>query len=85
MKTEINLATVLQRINMLTTPPIAPVIGRGFKRVELTDSQEVIDAVQFKKCPHIAVVSVRKAVNGFGKIGYPKSVFCYPEFAALFA
>jgi len=81
---EINLVTFKQRLSMLTNPPAKPVSGRGFERVELTDDSEIVDFAIYKKHPHVAVVSVRKSVNGFGKIGYPKSVFVSPEFFALF-
>ena len=84
MQTEINLATVKQRLNMLSAPPAKPVSGRGNVRVKLTDDSEIVDFLIFKKHPHIAVVSERKAINGYGKIGYPKSVFVSPEFASLF-
>jgi hypothetical protein len=83
-QTEINLATFNQRLKMLTAPPAAPVSGRGNVRVELTDAPEIVDAAMRASTPHVAVVSVRKAVNRFGRLGYPKSVFVSPEFAALF-
>lgn len=84
MKTEINLVTVKQRLQMLSNPPSAPVMGRGNVRVELTDDTEIVDFLTLNKNPHVAVVSVRKPINRFGKIGYPKTVFVSPEFAALF-
>lgn len=83
--TEINLTTFKQRMDMLTTAPAKPVSGRGFERVELTDDSEIVDFAIAKKNPHFAVVSVRKPINRFGKIGYPKSLFTSPEFASLFA
>lgn len=82
--TEINATTIKQRLNMLTNPPAAPVMGRGNARVELTSDETIVNELIYRKHPHIAVVSVRQAINRFGKIGYPKVVFCSPEFMALF-
>jgi len=83
-QTEINLTTFKQRLAMLPNPPAAPVNGRGFVRKLLTDESEVVDYAIGLNNPHIACVSERKAINGCGKIGYPKSVFVSPEFFELF-
>ena len=83
--TEISLVTFKQRLAMLSNLPASPVKGRGFKRELLTDDSEIVDfAISMRDNPHVAVVSERKAVNRYGKIGYPKSVFVSPEFYALF-
>lgn len=82
--TQINLATFKQRLSMLVNAPAAPVKGRGFVRELLTDDSEIVDFAIGLNNPHVAVVSERKAINGYGKIGYPKSVFVSPEFFALF-
>ena len=82
--TEINLATFKQRLSMLSNAPASPVKGRGFVRELLTDEAEIVDFAMNLNNPHIAVLSERKSINGFGKIGYPKSVFVSPEFFALF-
>lgn len=82
--TQINITTVTQRLAMLTTPPVKPVTGRGHVRVELTDAPDIVDPLINSNHPHVAVVSVRKPINRFGKIGYPKTVFCSLEFFALF-
>lgn len=82
--TQINLTTFKQRLSMLGNPPASPVKGRGFVRELLTDESEIVDFAISLNSPHIAVISERKAINRFGKIGYPKSVFVSPEFFALF-
>lgn len=69
---------------MLTNPPASPVKGRGFNRQLLTDDSEIVDYALTLSNPHVAVVSERKPINRFGKIGYPKSVFVSPEFFSLF-
>ena len=84
IQTEINLATFKQRLAMLPTPPHSPVKGRGFVRELLTDDSEIVDYAIAISNPHIAVVSERKVVNSYGKIGYLKSVFVSPEFFQLF-
>jgi hypothetical protein len=86
MNTQLNIITFRQRLAMLKTPPNAPVSGRGFVRVELTDEPEILDEVikLNGRHPHVAAVSVRKSINRFGKMGYPKTVFCSPEFKELF-
>ena len=83
-QTEISLITFKQRLAMLPNPPQAPVKGRGFERECLTSDPEIVGFAINLNNPHVAVVSERKAINGFGKIGYPKSVFVSPEFFALF-
>ena len=82
--TEINLATFKQRLSMLTKAPESPVKGRGFIRALLTDDSEIVDYAIGLDNPHVACVSERRAINGYGKIGYPKSVFVSPEFMSLF-
>ena len=83
--TEISLVTIQQRLNMLPTPPASPVTGPGFERVELSSDRDVVIAMMWLSNPHIVCVSVRQAINKFGKIGYPKIAYCSPEFYALFA
>jgi hypothetical protein len=82
--TPINLVTIKQRLPMLSAAPAAPIKGRGFSRVELTADSECVDFVLRNETAHVAAVSVREAVNRFGKLGTPKNVFCSPEFFALF-
>ena len=84
-QTEISLVTFKQRLAMLPNPPQAPVKGRGFKRECLTSDSDIVDFAINLSNPHVACVSERKAINGFGKLGYPKSVFVSPEFFALFS
>ena len=83
-KTEVNITTIKQRLSMLPTPPAAPVTGRGFVRHCLTADAECVDLILSIRNPHFAAVSVREAVNRFGKLGTPKYVFCSPEAFALF-
>lgn len=83
-QTEISLVTFKQRLAMLPTPPASPVSGRGFRRERLSDDSEIVNFAINLSNPHVACVSERKAINGFGKLGYPKSVFVSPEFFALF-
>ena len=85
MNTQVNATTFSQRLPMLTAAPAAPVKGRGFNRVELTAAPDIVELAERSRSPHVAVISVRKPINRFGKIGYLKSVFVSPEFAALFA
>jgi len=78
-----NLEHLLRELSGLKSPPSQPVLGRGFSRIELTSDPAIVDAVAPLNNPHVAVVSVRKPVNRFGRIGYPKSVFVSPELFAL--
>ena len=83
-KTEVNIITITQRLPMLTSAPAAPVKGRGAVRHCISGDPEVIDYMIEKSSPHFACVSVREAVNCFGRLGTPKYLFCSPEMMALF-
>jgi len=83
-KTEVTATTIRQRLTMLQTPPAAPVKGRGAVRHCLTGDDECVNVILAAHSPHFAAVSVREAVNRFGRLGTPKYVFCSPEMFALF-
>jgi len=82
MKTDLNEVTVKQRIPMLLTPPAFPVKGRGCKRIDFGLAEDWM--FKLPDSPHIALVSVREAINCFGKLGTPKHFMVSPEFAVLF-
>jgi hypothetical protein len=83
-KTEVSLVTIRQRIKMLSAPPKSPVKGRNSVRHCLTGDKDCVDYILSQNSPHFTAVSVREAVNRFGRLGTPKYVFCSPEMFELF-
>jgi hypothetical protein len=80
--TQINEVTMRQRLQMLTTPPPAPVKGRGAERIDLGLAEEW--AFVLPPSEHYALVSVRQPINRFGKLGTPKHLMVSPQLFNLF-